>query len=47
MNVRRLVSLDPLTIRHTRKEHEVRSIMMEQEVLSAFEKMGYKLEFAR
>jgi hypothetical protein len=46
MNVRRLVSLDPLTIRHTHKEHEVRSIMMEPEILEAFVKMGYRLEFA-
>ncbi|MDR2001188.1 MAG: hypothetical protein LBP94_06640 [Zoogloeaceae bacterium] len=42
---RRLASLDPLTIQCIWPEHEVRSVMMEPEVIAIFEKLGYKVKF--
>ncbi|MDR2875008.1 MAG: hypothetical protein LBV44_03655 [Methylobacillus sp.] len=46
MKARRLGSLDPLTIRFIWLERELRPIPMEDKVIEAFEKLGYKLEFA-
>jgi hypothetical protein len=45
MSARRLVSLDPLTMRYARTEKEALSTVMEDRVIEAFRKLGYKVEF--
>jgi hypothetical protein len=46
MGARRLVSLDPLVMRYVWTEREVRANVMEPDIIAAFEKLGYKVEFA-
>jgi hypothetical protein len=45
MGGRRLASLDPLILRHVWPEREIRAVVMESDVIAAFEKLGYKVEF--
>jgi hypothetical protein len=43
--LRRLVSLDPLILRYLWPEKQVRGIVMEDRIIAAFQKLGYKIEF--
>jgi hypothetical protein len=46
MPARRLISIEPLVLRYLWPEHEVRGIAMENDIIAAFQKLGYKVEFA-
>jgi hypothetical protein len=46
MSARRLVSLEPLTMRYLWLEREARAMVMESDIIAAFEKLDYKVEFA-